>query len=89
MNAAVSSPFTLADDGWGTPQFIMLAAGLLMVAAILIPPVIVSTIRCPVEPTVTEHAVDGGVSSQAFASRAHRIGASVGGAFMPPSLPNL
>ncbi len=41
VNAAVSSPFTLADDGWGTPQSIMLVAGLLMLAAILIPPVII------------------------------------------------
>ncbi|WP_295786015.1 phosphate ABC transporter substrate-binding protein PstS [uncultured Microbacterium sp.] len=40
-NAAVSSPFTLADEGWGTPQFIMLAAALLMVAAILIPPALI------------------------------------------------
>jgi phosphate transport system substrate-binding protein len=36
--AAVSSPFTLAEDGWGTPQFVMLAAGVLVVAAILVPP---------------------------------------------------
>lgn len=39
-SAAVSAPFSLAENGWGTPQFIMLAAGLLVVAAILIPPVI-------------------------------------------------
>ncbi|WP_022877800.1 phosphate ABC transporter substrate-binding protein PstS [Microbacterium sp. B19] len=38
--AAASLPFTLADNGWGTPQFIMLAAGLLVVAAILIPPLV-------------------------------------------------
>jgi len=38
--AAVSAPFSLAENGWGTPQFIMLAAGLLVVAAILIPPVV-------------------------------------------------
>lgn len=38
--SAVSSPFTLAENGWGTPQFIMLAAGVLVVAAILIPPVV-------------------------------------------------
>lgn len=40
VNAAVSSPFTLDDNGWGTPQTAMLAAGLLMVAAVLIPPII-------------------------------------------------
>ena len=34
----MSSPFTLAENGWGTPQFIMLAAGVLVVAAILVPP---------------------------------------------------
>ena len=38
--AAVSAPFSLAENAWGTPQFIMLAAGLLVVAAILIPPVV-------------------------------------------------
>ena len=38
--AAISAPFSLAENGWGTPQFIMLAAGLLVVAAILIPPVV-------------------------------------------------
>lgn len=40
VNAAVSSPFTLADNGWGVPQTAMLAAGLLMVAAVLIPPIV-------------------------------------------------
>ncbi|WP_295836969.1 phosphate ABC transporter substrate-binding protein PstS [uncultured Microbacterium sp.] len=39
-NAAVSSPFTLPEDGWGTPQSIMLAAGLLLIAAILVPPLV-------------------------------------------------
>ncbi|MDQ1076135.1 MULTISPECIES: phosphate ABC transporter substrate-binding protein PstS [Microbacterium] len=39
-SAAVSAPFSLAENGWGTPQIIMLAAGLLVVAAILIPPVV-------------------------------------------------
>lgn len=38
--AAVSAPFSLAENAWGTPQVIMLAAGLLVVAAILIPPVV-------------------------------------------------
>ena len=38
--SAVSSPFTLADGGWGTPQFIMLAAGVLVVAAIHVPPLV-------------------------------------------------
>jgi phosphate ABC transporter phosphate-binding protein len=38
--AAVSLPFTLAEGGWGTPQYIMLAAGVLVVAAILVPPLV-------------------------------------------------
>lgn len=45
VNAAVSSPFTLAEDGWSTPQFVMLAAGLLLVAAILIPPMVLRRSR--------------------------------------------
>ena len=39
-NAAVSSPFTLADDVWGPPQYMMLVAALFVVAAIVIPPVV-------------------------------------------------
>jgi phosphate ABC transporter phosphate-binding protein len=36
---AVSSPFTLGDDGFGTPQYIMLFAGILVIAAVVLPPV--------------------------------------------------
>ncbi|MFG6504478.1 phosphate ABC transporter substrate-binding protein PstS [Microbacterium sp. P05] len=36
--AAVSSPFTLAEGGWGAPQILMLAAGILLLAAIIAPP---------------------------------------------------
>ncbi|MFJ6652767.1 phosphate ABC transporter substrate-binding protein PstS [Microbacterium sp. NPDC091313] len=36
---AASTPFTVADDGsWKAPQFLMLAAGLLLLGAILVPP---------------------------------------------------
>jgi phosphate transport system substrate-binding protein len=37
---AVSSPFTLADDGFGTPQYVMLFAGVLVVLAVVLPPVL-------------------------------------------------
>jgi phosphate transport system substrate-binding protein len=36
--AAVSSPFTLAQDGWKAPQWLMLAAAVLLLAAIVLPP---------------------------------------------------
>ena len=36
---AVSSPFTLADSGFGGSQFVMLFAGILVVAAVALPPV--------------------------------------------------
>jgi phosphate ABC transporter phosphate-binding protein len=36
--AAVSSPFTLAQDGWRAPQWLMLAAAVLLLAAIVLPP---------------------------------------------------
>ena len=36
---AVSSPFTLADSGFGGSQFVMLFAGVLVVAAVALPPV--------------------------------------------------
>jgi phosphate ABC transporter phosphate-binding protein len=39
-NAAVSSPFTLVEPAWGTPQYIMLAAGLLLLAAVIVPPLV-------------------------------------------------
>ncbi len=38
--AAVSTPFTLASSTFGTQQIIMLAAGLLLVLAILLPPLL-------------------------------------------------
>jgi phosphate transport system substrate-binding protein len=37
---AVSSPFTLGDDGFGTPQFVMLFAGVLVVLAVVLPPLL-------------------------------------------------
>ncbi|WP_241982460.1 phosphate ABC transporter substrate-binding protein PstS [Cryobacterium sp. HLT2-28] len=37
--AAVASPFTLADTGWSAQQSIMLFAGILLVAASVLPPV--------------------------------------------------
>lgn len=40
MGGAVSSPFTLAAAGWGGPQMLMLVAGILLVAAMLVPPVL-------------------------------------------------
>jgi phosphate ABC transporter phosphate-binding protein len=36
--AAASSPFTLAEGGWGAPQFLMLAAAILLLGAIVTPP---------------------------------------------------
>lgn len=38
--AAVSAPFALPADGWGTPQYIMLAAGVLLLLAVLLPPLV-------------------------------------------------
>ncbi|MFG6444025.1 phosphate ABC transporter substrate-binding protein PstS [Microbacterium sp. P06] len=38
--AAASSPFTLPDSPWGPPQFLMLAAAILLLAAIATPPVL-------------------------------------------------
>ncbi len=43
--SAISSPFTLASDGWGTPQYVMLAAGVLLVLVILLPPLIAPRLR--------------------------------------------
>ena len=37
---AVSSPFTMADSGFGGSQFVMLFAGILVVAAVVLPPVL-------------------------------------------------
>lgn len=36
--AAASSPFRLDDDGWGPAQILMLAAGLFLLLAIVVPP---------------------------------------------------
>lgn len=36
--AAIASPFTLATGGWGGPQTLMLVAGMLLLAAMLVPP---------------------------------------------------
>ncbi|WP_382306410.1 phosphate ABC transporter substrate-binding protein PstS [Herbiconiux sp. UC225_62] len=36
--AAVSSPFTIPDPGMGTQQWLMLAAGLFLLAAVIVPP---------------------------------------------------
>ncbi|WP_438353962.1 phosphate ABC transporter substrate-binding protein PstS [Microbacterium sp. CJ88] len=43
--AAVSSPFSLAQDGWGTAQTLMLVAGVLLIAATLAPPFLVRALR--------------------------------------------
>ncbi|MBO1902832.1 phosphate ABC transporter substrate-binding protein PstS [Leucobacter weissii] len=39
-NAAVASPFTLPEDGWGGTQTMMVVAGLLLLAAMLVPPML-------------------------------------------------
>jgi len=39
--SAVSSPFTLASDGWGAEQYLMLAAGVLLLAAVILPPTLI------------------------------------------------
>ncbi|MEN2737831.1 phosphate ABC transporter substrate-binding protein PstS [Microbacterium sp. X-17] len=43
--AAVSAPFNLAADGWGTPQYIMLAAGVLLLLAVVLPPFLSRRLR--------------------------------------------
>jgi phosphate transport system substrate-binding protein len=43
--SAVSSPFTLASDGWGTPQIIMLVAGVLLFVAVVVPPLVSRRLR--------------------------------------------
>lgn len=40
IGGATSSPFTLAQTGWGGSQMLMLAAALLLIAAMVVPPVI-------------------------------------------------
>lgn len=45
--AAVSSPFTLADDGWKAPQWLMLAAAVLLLIAVVVPPVTLRRLRPP------------------------------------------
>lgn len=42
---AVSSPFTLASDGWGVPQITMLVACALLLAAIVLPPLLSRRLR--------------------------------------------
>ena len=39
VGAAVSSPFTLADSGWGSHQLVMLFAALLLAVGVVLPPV--------------------------------------------------
>ena len=43
--AAVSSPFSLPEEGWGPQQWVMLAAGVLLLLAILLPPVLSRRLR--------------------------------------------
>ncbi|WP_394554317.1 phosphate ABC transporter substrate-binding protein PstS [Agromyces sp. MMS24-JH15] len=43
--AAVSSPFTLPDDAWGTPQALMTVAGILLFLAIAVPPLLSPRLR--------------------------------------------
>ncbi|WP_241979314.1 phosphate ABC transporter substrate-binding protein PstS [Cryobacterium sinapicolor] len=40
VGTAVASPFTLADTGWGVQQSIMLVAGILLIGAAVLPPVL-------------------------------------------------
>jgi phosphate transport system substrate-binding protein len=40
LGGAVSSPFTMSDSGFGGAQFVMLFAGILVVAAVVLPPVL-------------------------------------------------
>ena len=40
LGGAVSSPFTLGDSGFGGSQFVMLFAGILVIAAVALPPVL-------------------------------------------------
>ncbi len=44
-NAARATPYTLADDGWGGQQTVMLIAGALLVLAVVAPPLIVRRLR--------------------------------------------
>jgi phosphate transport system substrate-binding protein len=41
----VSSPFTLASDGWGVPQITMLVACAFLLAAIVLPPLLSRRLR--------------------------------------------
>lgn len=43
--SAVSSPFTLASDAWGVSQMLMLAAGVLLAVAVLVPPFVSRRLR--------------------------------------------
>jgi phosphate transport system substrate-binding protein len=43
--SAVSSPFTLASDGWGAPQTLMLASGVALLIAVLLPPLVSPRLR--------------------------------------------
>ena len=45
LGGAVSSPFTLGDSGFGGSQFIMLFAGILVIAAVALPPVLSKRLR--------------------------------------------
>ncbi len=40
VGTAVASPFTLADTGWGVQQSVMLVAGILLIGAAVLPPVL-------------------------------------------------
>ncbi|MBD3751058.1 MAG: hypothetical protein IE935_01115, partial [Micrococcales bacterium] len=43
--AAVASPFTVAPDGWGWQQSVMLFAFVLLLAAVVAPPLLLKAIR--------------------------------------------
>nr|WP_236778897.1 phosphate ABC transporter substrate-binding protein PstS [Agromyces seonyuensis] len=45
VGSAVSSPFTLPEDEWETPQYLMLAAVVLFALAILVPPLVSPRMR--------------------------------------------
>jgi phosphate transport system substrate-binding protein len=44
-SAAVATPFTLADQGFGVNQYLMLGAGLLLLAAVVLPPLLSARMR--------------------------------------------
>ena len=48
--SAVSTPFTVADSGFGPQQVLMLFSALLLIAAVAVPPLLSTRLRRPPEP---------------------------------------